>query len=116
MSTSPSEYFEKRREGKIIPRKKTLSEEVKRSIFMLIFTLLSLIILLSIVLLLNDSNSYQKGYVLKEQQVQKEQLELKNRELINKIINLTIYKRIEENPLIKSMIKAEKTIYIQNNK
>lgn len=112
MSTTASEYLDRKREGKIFTRKKTLSEEVKRSIFMLIFTLLSIIIILSIVLLLNDSNSYQKGYALKEQQIQKDQLEQQNRELINKIIDLTIYSRIENSPLLKSMIKLESPTYL----
>jgi hypothetical protein len=110
------DYLEKRRQGKLIPRKKTLSQEVKKSIYMLIFTLLSIIILLSIVLLLNTNHEYQKGYTLKEQQIKKEDLESQNRALINQIINATIYSKIENNPLLKNMIKAEKPIYITTPK
>ena len=109
-----SDYLEKRRQGKIIPRKKTLSQEVKKSIYMLIFTLLSIIIILSIVLLLNTSNAFQKGYSLEEEQVKKEQLEEENRDLINKIINATIYSKVENSPLLKNMIKAENPIYMQS--
>jgi len=108
-----SDYLEKRRQGKIIPRKKTLSQEVKKSIYMLIFTLLSIIIILSIVLLLNTSNAFQKGYSLQEEQQKKDDLEAQNRELIDKIIKATVYSKVENSPLLKNMVKAENPIYLE---
>ncbi len=108
-----SDYLEKRRQGKIIPRKKTLSQEVKKSIYMLIFTLLAIIIILSIVLLLSTSNAFQRGYTLQEQQNMKEQLEAENRQLIDKIIKATIYSKVENSPLLKGMIKSENPVYLE---
>jgi high-affinity nickel permease len=107
------DYFEKRRQSKLVTRKKTLSHEVKKSIYMLIFTLLSIIIMLSVVILMNTNQAYQKGYTLKEQQIQKDDLELESRTLVNKIINAQVYNKIEESPLISTMQKAEKPIYIK---
>ena len=106
------ELNERRRSGKIIHKKRPLSQEVKKSIFMLIFALLGIIVLLSIVFLLNTSQSSQKGYVLKQEQLKKEQLILQNHELINKIIEAMTYKRIEESPLLKTMHKPESLFYL----
>jgi flagellar biosynthesis/type III secretory pathway M-ring protein FliF/YscJ len=108
------EIQQRRRTRQIIPKKNTLSQEVKRSIYMLIFTLLGLIVILSIVFLLNTSQSSQKGYILKQEQLKKEDLLVTNHNLINKIIEAMTYQRIETSPLIKSMLKAEKTVYIQD--
>ena len=102
----------RRRTGKIIPKKNPLSREIKRSIFMLVFALLGIIVVLSIVFLLNTSQSSQKGYVLKQEQLKKEQLVLKNHELINKIIEAMMYKRIEQSPLLKAMQKPENLLYL----
>jgi hypothetical protein len=109
------ELSERRRTGKIIPRKNPLSREIKRSIFMLVFALLGIIVVLSIVFLLNTSQSSQKGYVLKQEQLKKEQLMLKNHDLINKIIEAMTYQRIEQSPLLKSMQKPESLQYLSNN-
>jgi hypothetical protein len=109
------ELIERRRTGKIIHRKNPLSREVKRSIFMLFFALLGIIVVLSIVFLLNTSQSSQKGYVLQQEQLKKEQLILENHNLINKIIEAMTYNRIEQSPLLKSMQKPENLLYLSNN-
>lgn len=107
---------EKRRAGKIISRKNTLSQDVKKSIFMLIFTLLGLIVILSIVFLLNTSQSSQKGYILNQEQLKKEQLTLQNHELVNKIIQAMTYNRIDSSPILKSMQKPEILQYMEKEK
>jgi hypothetical protein len=81
---------------------------------MLVFTLLGLIVILSIVFLLNTSQSSQKGYILKQAQLKKEDLLVTNHDLINKIIGAMTYQRIENSPLIKSMLKPDKPVYIQD--
>ncbi len=110
------ELLTRRRTGKIIPKKRPLSQEVKKSIYMLIFALLGIIVVLSIVFLLNTSQSSQKGYVLQQEQLQKEQLILQNHELINKIIEAMTYKRIEDSPLLKLMQKPEGLVYLKEDK
>lgn len=109
-----SDLIERRRYGKIITKKNPLSWQVKRSIYWLLFTLLFIIVILSIVFLLNTSQSYQKGNVLQQEQLKKEELLMKNRELINKIIDAMATQKIENSPLIKAMLKAENPQYIKD--
>lgn len=104
---------EKRKQGKLIVRKTPLSVQIKKSIYFILSALLALIVILSIVFLLNTSQSAQKGHVLNQEQQKKEQLLLYNRNLIQRIIEAQAYSRIEESPLVKSMIKPENTIYIE---
>lgn len=80
---------------------------------MLIFALLGIIVVLSIVFLLNTSQSSQKGYILKQQELKKEALMLQNHELVNKIIEAMTYQKVEDNPIIKGMIKPEALEYIK---
>ena len=110
---SLEELIQRKQHGKIINKKIPLSQEVKRSIYLLIFTLLALIVILSIVFLLNTSQSTQKGYILKKEQIDKEAYLLRNRELINKIIEAQAFKSIEESNLVKKMQKPENPIYIK---
>lgn len=104
--------FERRRFGKIITRKNPLSVEVKQSILWLASALLFLIIMLSIVFLLNTSATYQKGNVLQEQQNAKTDLELQNRAIINKIIQVMSSAKIESNPLLGTMQTVQNATYI----
>jgi len=105
----------KRRSGKIIAKKNTLSQEVKKSIFMLIFTLLGLIVILSIVFLLNTSQSSQKGYILNQEQLKKEQLTVESHELVNEIIDAMKYNRIETSPVRQSMQVPETIQYVDKD-
>jgi hypothetical protein len=104
----------RKKEGKIMHRKATLSQEVKKSIYLLIFTLLGIIVLLSIVFLLNTSQATQKGYILQQQQVDKEDFLSKNRELIEKIIQAQAYKTIQEKIAGKNMQPPQGLTYIQD--
>lgn len=107
------DLIERRRSGKIVTKRKPLSIEVKKSLYMLIFALLGIIVVLSIVFLLNTSQSSQKGYVLKQQELKKEALMLQNHELVNKIIEAMTYQKVEDNPIIKGMTKPENLQYIK---
>jgi len=107
---------ERRRQGKIVPRKKPLSGQVKKVISLLIFTLLFLIVILSIVYLLNTTQSSQKGYTLKQEQLKKDDLLLQNRGLVQNIIEAMSFDKIEESELVKGMEKAENPIYIKDEK
>lgn len=107
------ELAERRRQGKIIQRKNPLSKEVKQSIHMLIFTLLSIIVILSIVYLLNTTQSNQKGYQLLQEQLKKEQLKKENENLLNKITKAKATNKIDVNSGIKTMQKPENPQYIK---
>jgi len=119
MSTNTDfEFIQRRKQGKNIPRRNPLSKEVKKSITWLFFTLVFLTVILSIVYLLNTTQSSQKGYALQQQQFKKDQLELQKRDLVNKIIESMSFNKIEESAIVSGMIKAEEPIYldkVENN-
>lgn len=104
----------RKKEGKIMPRRATLSQEVKKSIYLLIFTLLGIIVILSIVFLLNTSQATQKGYILQQEQIDKENFLSLNRELIEKIINAQAYRTIEAKISGKNMQTPGTPTYIQD--
>lgn len=104
----------RRKQGKIIPKRTPLSKEIKKSITWLMFTLVFLTVILSIVYLLNTTQSSQKGYQLKQEQIRKEQLELQKRDLVNKIIEAMSFHKIENSEIVSSMLKAETTLYIED--
>lgn len=111
-----SDLVERRRYGKILIKKNTLSFQVKRSIYWLFSALLGIIIILSIVFLLNTSQTYQKGNVLQLQQQKKEELLIQNRALINKIIDAMASQKIENSDILKSMLTPENPQYIKDSK
>ncbi len=114
MSTNTDfDFLQRRRQGKIIPKKTPLSKEVKKSITWLFFTLIFLTVILSIVYLLNTTQSSQKGYALKQEQIRKEQLELQKRQLVNEIIEAMSFSKIEDSLIVEGMEKAENPIYIE---
>jgi len=109
-------YASVKKRGKIFPNKKPLSLEIKRSISLLIFTLLCIIIFVSIVFLLNMNQSSQKGYSLKAQQLIKDELLMENRTLLEKIVEVKSYKFLENNPLIQGMVKPSEPIFMKEKK
>lgn len=104
---------QKRTYGKTFHRKQLLSKEVKKSILHLMITLTFLIIILGIVYMLNTTQSSQKGYILQNQRLEKDHLEMKQRALIQDIINAKSIRNLEEHPIIKNMQKPENPIYIK---
>lgn len=104
---------QRRRRGKIILPKKTLSFQIKRSISLLIGTLVFLLVLFGIIYLLNTTQSSQKGYTLQQEQLKKDNLLLEDRQLVNKIIDAQSYNKIEESPLVKGMTKPADPQYIE---
>lgn len=107
------ELAERRRQGKVIPRKNPLSKEIRQSIYLLIFTLLSIIVILSIVYLLNTTQANQKGYELLQEQIKKEELLTENENLLNKITEAKTTNKIEDSNAIKEMQKPENPEYIK---
>lgn len=106
----------RRTQGKNFTKKMPLSQEIKRSIFLLIFTLLTIIVLLSIVFLLNRSEETQKGYALKKQELEREEYLLQNRELINKIIEAQSFHTIQDSQNVKGMLPPENVTFIEGKK
>jgi hypothetical protein len=105
---------QRRRLGKIVPKKIPLSRQIKKSISMLLFSLLFLVVLLSIVYLMNTTQSNQKGYVLTQEQLRKDNLMMERRHLINMVNEAKSLLIIENSPLLQQMVKPDKTNYISN--
>lgn len=103
---------ERRRSGRIIQKKTPLSKQIKKSLSMLTFTLIFLVVILSIVYLMNTTQSNQKGYTLQQEQIHKDDLMLEKRALINKINEAKSLQRIETAPILGEMEKPEDPKYI----
>jgi len=104
-----------KRRGKTIPTKNPLSVEIRKSIFMLVFALLAIIVMVSIVYLLNSSQTSQKGYSLEQEQLHKDQLTEQSNDLVSKIIQAQSFKNIESTDQVKQMVKPDNTIYLEPN-
>ncbi len=113
---SLEELIARRNHGKIIPKKIPLSQQVKKSIYLLVSTLLSLTVLLSIVFLLNTNQANQKGYIIKKEEVDQEKFEFLKRELTDKITEAQSLKNIEKITIEKEMQKPENPTYIEKKK
>jgi hypothetical protein len=100
-----------KRRGNSIPTKRPFSVEIKKSIYMLIFTLLAIIVMVSIVYLLNSSQTNQKGYSLEEAQLQKDTLTEESNKLVSKIIQAESSKSIEGSDQVKQMVPPDNTVY-----
>ena len=100
--------------SKTIKRKNTLSQEVKKAIVTLMFGLVLITVVLSIVFLLNTSNSAQKGYVHSQLILQNEELDNINKELKMKVMEARSMLHLEDTNNIESMLKPESTILIDN--
>lgn len=105
-----------KRRGKNMHTKNPLSVEIKKSIYQLVFALLAIIVMVSIVYLLNSSQTNQKGYSLKEEQLQKDTLTEQTDQLVSKIIQAQSFKSIEGSDQVKQMVKPDNTVYLDPNK
>ncbi len=106
------ETFNRRFGSKIIRKRTPLSQEVRKTIVALLFGLILITVVLSIVFLLNTSNSAQKGYVHSQLILQNEELENINKELRMKVLKAKSMFRLEESDKIYNMEKPEDPAYI----
>lgn len=93
----------KRYGSKVLKKRKPLSQEIKKSIFSLVFGLVLITVVLSIVFLLNTSNSAQKGYIHSQLRLQNEDLENINKELKMKIIEAQSILNLENTEKMNAM-------------
>lgn len=104
----------KRFSTKVIKKRTTLSQEVKRTIIWLMFGLVLITVVLSVVFMLNTSNTAQKGYVHSQLQLQNEELDNINKELRMKVLKARSILNLEETSKIDDMVEAENPKYITN--
>ena len=82
---------------------------------MLIFTLLTIIVLVSIVYLLNISQHSQLGHSLIQEQIIKDNLNEEEQDLVERIIRSQAFSKIQEGADIKNMTKPDEMIYVEEN-
>lgn len=97
----------KKFKGKFTKRRTTLSQEVRKAIVTLLFGLVLITVALSIVFLLNTSNSAQKGYVHSQLILQNEELEDLNKELRMKVMDAKALINLENNEKVDYMDEPE---------
>ncbi len=83
---------------------------------MLFFALLAIIIMVSIVYLLNSSQTNQKGYSLKEEQIKKNNLIEQSDDLVSKIIQAESSQSIAGSDQVRQMVEPQNTIYMYTEK
>jgi hypothetical protein len=105
----------KRYGSKVIKKRTPLSLEVRKTIIALLFGLVLITVALSIVFLLNTSNSAQKGYVHSQLILQNDELENLNRELKMKVMKAKSMLHLEDTNKIDQMEKIDGEIYIAPN-
>lgn len=109
-------YLERRKQQKIFTGKKTLSQEIKQGIHLLIFTLLFFIIVLTVTFLINSSQSSLKDHTITQLQIKQRELEKYEQDLQNKIRNLKVLEEFEKDPVKNKMEKLENPEYIKSDK
>lgn len=100
--------------SKVIKRKAPLSQEVRKAIVTLMFGLVLITVALSIVFLLNTSNSAQKGYIHSQLILQNEELDNINKELKMKVTEARSMLHLEETDNVNEMVKPKDTILIDD--
>lgn len=98
--------------SKVIRKRIPLSQEVRKAIVTLMFGLVLITVVLSIVFLLNTSNSAQKGYVHSQLILQNEELDNINKDLRMKVMEARSMLHLEDTDNIDQMLKPESTMLI----
>ena len=102
----------KRFGSKVIKKRNRLSQEIKKAIIALVFGLVLITVVLSVVFLLNTSNSAQKGYVHSQLRIQNEELDNINKDLKIKVLKARSILHLEDTQKIIQMVQPEKSTYI----
>ena len=99
--------------SKPLVRRTPLSVEVRRGIYYLLLGLSFITVVLSIVFLLNTSNSAQKGYVSTQLRLKKEYLEDIQRELKIKVLEAKSLLNLENDEKNDEMVEPENVDFLR---
>lgn len=89
-----------------------LSLKINKTIFALVITLGLMIVILAVLFLTMVSSSGQKGYLLKELQIQNNQLQTENEKLKTELTEKLSFQKIENTEKVKEMTKPEAKVFI----
>jgi len=93
-------------------KKTPLSIEVKKVLKMLMYTLFSMLIVLSGYFFVKTSSSAEKGYELRENQLLKNSLESENRILRKRVLDAQSLNRLQNSDTVNNMNEAEDPVYV----
>lgn len=91
----------------MIKKRTPLSQEVRKAIVTLLFVLILITVALSIVFLLNTSNSAQKGYIHSQLILKNEDLDNLNKELKMKVMEAKSIVNLEQSDKVDEMTEPE---------
>ncbi len=94
-------------------QREPLSLRINRTIKALIVTLSIMIVVLATFFLAMISSSGQRGYELKQLQIENRELESEMERLKRMVTETLSFQKVEESTKIKEMQKPEQKIYIQ---
>lgn len=89
-----------------------LSIEVKKVLKLLTYTLLGMLLLSSVYFFAKTSNTAEKGYALRENQLLQKKLESENRILKQQVLDAQSLSRLKKSDVVSEMAQPEKPIYV----
>lgn len=95
-------------------QRKTFSSQIHQTIKALMITLSLMIVILATFFMSMISNSGQKGYELKELQVQNRELQSEMEKLKREVTETVSFQKIEDSSKIKEMQKPNQKIYVKD--
>ncbi len=97
------------------PPQRPLSKRIEISVGAFLFISIALICVLSLLFLSHSNRVATKGYELKMLQSNRSELIRKNEVLSMQIADLQTLDAMENDSIIKTMVKAERPLYIRTN-
>lgn len=94
-------------------RRVPLSIEVKKVLNMLMYTLCSMLIVTSGYFFVKTSSTAERGYSLKENQVEQKKLESENRLLKQQVLEAQSIVELKKSEIVEGMQPPEKKIFIE---
>lgn len=93
-------------------RRTPLSHEVKKILTMLMYTLLSILLVSSAYFFVKMSNTAERGYSFRENQLRQQYLDSENRTLKQRLLEVQSITELKQDPITKDMIEPATTIFV----
>ncbi|MEK7172195.1 MAG: hypothetical protein AAB739_04770 [Patescibacteria group bacterium] len=90
-----------------------LSVEVRKVLKLLTYTLTALLLLISTYYFVKSTNTAEKGYRLKENQMQKYKLESENKILKQNVLDAQSLNEVQNSDIVEKLQQPEKQIFME---
>lgn len=94
-------------------RRIPLSVEVQKVLKMLTFTLLGMLAVISSYFFIKTTNTAERGYSLRENQLQQRHLESENRILKQRVLDAQSLNEVKNSEVVRDMNPPENPVYIK---